>query len=73
MQITREEYAVRFPGRGEPVPAEYAGQWVAWNEDRSRVLAHGPDLTEVRAQAIALGCVRPLLQRIPRGPFVGSA
>jgi hypothetical protein len=73
MQIKLEEFSARFAHRGKPVPREYAGQWVAWDEDCTEILSHGQDMREVRNQAIASGCVRPVLQRIPRGPFVGGA
>ena len=73
MQMTLEQFTVRFPGRGRPVSAEYAGQWIAWNGDRSVILAHGTELSTVRQQAIQLGCACPVLQKVPHGPFVGSA
>jgi len=72
MQMTIDEYTRRFPDRATPVPAEYAGQWVAWNEHRTGILAHGRRMPEVRQAAIALGCPRPILQKVPRGPFVGE-
>ncbi len=73
MRMKLHEYTARFPDRGLPVPAEYAGQWVAWNLDRTEILANGEDLEEVRRQAVELGCERPLLQKIPRGLCVGGA
>lgn len=73
MQMSLDEFSARFPNRRRPLPAKFAGQWVAWNEDRSEILAHGEDMSEVRDQAIACGCTRPLLQKVPRAPFVGRA
>jgi hypothetical protein len=73
MQMTRDEFTARFPHRSPPVPAQYAGQWIAWNDERSEILAHGGELTEVRRQAIERGCACPVLQKVPRGPFVGGA
>jgi len=67
------EFSARFPDRGRPVAAELAGQWIAWNDDRSQVLAHGSDLSEVRRQAAEHGCACPVLQKVPRAPFVGLA
>jgi hypothetical protein len=72
MKMTLEEYAARFPGRRPPVPAEYAGQWLAWNNDESEIVAHGTNMTEVWNQAIQRGCANPVLQKIPRGPFIGA-
>jgi len=73
MQMKLDEFTARFPDRGRPVPAELAGQWIAWNDDRSQVLAHGTDLSEVRRQAAEHGCACPVLQKVPRAPFVGGA
>jgi hypothetical protein len=73
MQMTLQEYALRFPDRNRPVPREFAGQWLAWNQDCSEILSHGEDLTTVRERAIALGCARPVLQKVPQAPFVGRA
>jgi len=72
MQMTLEEYATRFPNRGQPVPYEYAGRWLAWNEARTEILSHGTDRKKVREEAVARGCAHPILQKIPRGPFVGG-
>ena len=41
MKMGLDEYAARFPGRHRPVPGVYAGEWVAWNDKRTEVLAHG--------------------------------
>jgi len=73
MQMTLDEYTCRFPDRVPPVPAEFAGQWIAWNEHRTEILAHGRQMPEVRRAALARGCPRPILQKVPRGPFVGGA
>jgi len=72
MQMRLEEYAERFPARGKPVPSACAGEWIAWNEKRDEMLSHGADYRGVRREAIARGCARPILQKIPRGPFVGG-
>lgn len=32
-------------------PTKYAGQWIAWNEDHTEVIAHGEILEEVRKKA----------------------
>ncbi len=73
MQISLGEFSARFANRTKPVPREYAGQWVAWNEDCTEILSHGQDLRELRARVVASGCPRPVLQKVPRGPFVGGA
>jgi len=73
MRMTLEEYKKRFPGRPDPPPPEYAGQWVAWNREQSRILAHGYEFAEVRAQARAAGCERPIMQKVISVPFIGAA
>jgi hypothetical protein len=73
MRMTVEEYKEKFPNRPEPIPAEYAGKWIAWNEARTQIVAHGDSLWSVREQALATGCRRPILHRIPRAPFIGRA
>ena len=73
MRMTLDKVKKRFPDRPEPAPLELAGQWVAWNRDRSEIVAHGPKFDEVRADAIAAGCRDPLMQRVLGTPFVGGA
>jgi len=73
MQIRLDEFTARFPDRGRAVPIELVGQWLAWNQDRTEILAHGDDMRAVRERAIALGCARPVLQKVPHAPFVGTA
>ena len=33
------------------VPIEYAGQWVAWNDEWTQIVAHGVDIAEVSESA----------------------
>ena len=73
MQMKLDEVPARFPNRGKPVSQEYAGQWVAWNADRTEIISHGDNLSEVFDRAITCGCSQPVLQRIPRGPFIATA
>ena len=73
MRMKLEEVKRRFPDRPDPAPFEFAGQWVAWNEDRTRIVAHGARFGEVRAQAIDAGCREPLMQRVLGKSFVGGA
>jgi hypothetical protein len=71
MQMTLEEYKARFPERPLPVPLEYAGKWIAWNEDCTEIVAHGATLSEVREQAVQCGYAHPVFHKIPRGQFIG--
>ena len=72
MAITLEAFEKKYPDRAKPIPAEFAGQWIAWNTSRSKIVAHGPELSQVRSAAVASGHPEPVLQKIPRGPFVGG-
>jgi hypothetical protein len=67
MQMTLAEAKKRFSDRPGPAPLEFAGEWVAWNQDRSRIVAHGARFDEVRAEAISAGCREPLMQRVRQG------
>jgi hypothetical protein len=58
-----------------PAPAEFAGKWVAWDREETRIIASGTSLPEVRAQARAQGETDPLFEKVPRldAHFVGAA
>lgn len=72
MALSLKDFEMRHPGRAKPVSVEYSGEWVAWNADRSQIVAHGEDVIQVRAAAAAAGYSNPILQKVPRGPFVGG-
>jgi hypothetical protein len=48
------------------VPIEYAGKWIAWNHDRTRIIAsvRGPKV--VLEAAKELGESSPILDKVPR-------
>jgi hypothetical protein len=70
--MTLEEFVNKYPDRPKPVPAEYAGEWIAWDANRTEIVAHGAEMSQVRRDAIAAGYPEPILQKVPRGPFVGG-
>ena len=72
MKMTLKDFTARFPGRRAPIPAEFAGEWIAWSENQRAIFAHGADMDGVYDRVIASGCNRPILQKMPRGPFVGG-
>lgn len=49
-----------------PAPVEYAGQWVAWNRDRTKIIAHGEDVAQVYRDALASGHASAIYQKIGR-------
>jgi hypothetical protein len=57
-----------------PAPVKFAGQWVAWNKERTEIVAHGPNMAAVHAAALAAGHPRAILQRVrrPELRFIGA-
>ena len=74
MLLNPDDPKLKDPRRPKPAPAEFAGQWVAWNEDRSHVLAHGNDVAAVRTEAVQAGHKTPLMEKVPEvRSFIGGA
>ena len=46
-----------------PVPPQYAGQWVAWDHERTRLIASGPTWEQAFQAARASGEKQPYLER----------
>lgn len=57
-----------------PAPVEFAGQWIAWNKERTRVVAHGKNVASVHVAAVSAGYPDAILQRVrkPDIHFIGS-
>jgi hypothetical protein len=47
------------------VPKEYARKWIAWNGQRTRIIASGVTRQQVRQSALATGESRPILDKAP--------
>lgn len=47
------------------VPRRYAGKWIAWSHDHSKIVASADNPTEVRIKAQKAGEPRPWLDRTP--------
>uniref|UniRef100_A0A7C2PAD8 DUF5678 domain-containing protein n=1 Tax=Schlesneria paludicola TaxID=360056 RepID=A0A7C2PAD8_9PLAN len=61
------------PNRPQPAPLEYVGQWVAWNREMNRIVAHGDDVAEVQAQAREAGFPDAILEKVRRPSlYVGA-
>jgi len=58
----------------KPAPVEFAGQWVAWNHERTEIVGHGTDIIDVRAAAIAMGHSDAIFQKVrrPGSVFIGA-
>ena len=49
----------------EIVPLEYAGKWLAWSQDASRIVAAGDTLDEARVAAERAGCMELVYEWVP--------
>lgn len=60
--------------RSPAVPRKYAGQWIAWDHEHSRIIASSTTYAEARNAALAAGENDPLLDKVPRADvrFVGG-
>lgn len=39
------------------VPAKYAGQWIAWNNEKNKIIGSGSTLQEVRKEVKDAGAI----------------
>src|SRR5260370_41643486 len=55
------------------VPIEYAGKWIAWNQEGTRIVASGQTLQEAIEAAAKAGESDPILGKAPKADvrFVG--
>lgn len=49
----------------EAVPIEYAGKWVAWSADHTRIVSSADSLQDARNVAFSLGEATPWMDKIP--------
>ena len=64
-----ESKPVEFP----IVPLEFAGMWIAWNHEGTRIVASGRTIAEVVKAAAAAGEKAPMFDKAPKANvrFVG--
>ncbi|HLN33030.1 MAG TPA: hypothetical protein VK395_35195 [Gemmataceae bacterium] len=66
MSVQRQSQS---PQREQPpntvVPVKYAGKWIAWNQDRTRILGGGSTIQEAQAAAQAAGEAEPGYEWVP--------
>jgi hypothetical protein len=53
------------------VPREYAGQWIAWDRQQTRIVAHGRTFAEVQQAAVAAGERDALFAKAPKADQSG--
>jgi hypothetical protein len=54
------------PAEARVVPIEYAGQWIAWNQRGTCIVASGRSLPEVAQAAAAAGEAQPVFAKVPK-------
>ena len=71
---TRGSHGSHRTGPTPVCPLEYCGRWIAWNHDRTRIVASGTTLTDARTAARQAGETRPFLTKAPEAHvrFVGG-
>ncbi len=57
------------------VPLEYCGKWIAWDHERTRIVASGDSLAEAKESARQVGETKPIIAKAPNAHvrFVGGA
>jgi hypothetical protein len=48
------------------VPIEYAGAWIAWNHDKTRIVGSGATLEDAKRVAEAAGETQPSFAKVPK-------
>lgn len=66
--------ALENRNRPQPATSEFAGQWVAWNEDRTQVVAHGVEFRNVFETARDAGYSDPIMESVRTNDvyFIGA-
>lgn len=56
------------------VPAQYAGQWIAWDSTSTRIIGSGKTLEEAAQAAQLAGEEHPVFAKVPKADvrFVGA-
>ena len=56
-------------------PIEYSGQWVAWNKQQTKNVAHGFKIAEVHEAALVAGHPQAIFQKVPETDvyFIGAS
>ncbi len=69
--MTKDHHSPKHP---PTVPKRYAGQWIAWDQEQTRIVSSGSTYDEAYEAAIAAGEQHPLLAKAPAANvrFVGG-
>lgn len=65
--MPKRPYESRSPSA---VPIEYSGKWIAWNRERTEILASANTMKEILEIAKQRGFVEPIFSKIPRADIV---
>ena len=62
------------PGRPLAIPIKMGGQWVAWNAEHTRIVAHAETLQELWQAVREMQIDDPVFEKVPRAEvrFVGA-
>lgn len=57
------------------IPLKYAGKWIAWNADQTKIVSSGETIQEARHKASQKGEKTPWMDKVPHRKirFGGSA
>ena len=57
------------------VPTKYAGKWIAWNDDQSKILGSGRTLHDARKAVKTKDGKQPIFAKVPQEDvrFIGLA
>ena len=53
------------PSSAEPLPADLAGKWIAWDENQERPLAAADTFADILATVEQMGLVDPIITKAP--------
>jgi hypothetical protein len=53
--------------RSPTIPVEYAGKWIAWDHEQTKIVASGRTLAEAMEAAKLAGEKDPVMHKIPKG------
>ena len=71
--VESEDTRFRELKRPTAAPAALAGTWVAWNRERTTIVAQGKDFGDAYRKAKAAGHSDAVLQKVPQArSFVGA-
>jgi hypothetical protein len=74
IEFIQEKMSMQEECKTPVVPRECGGKWIAWNFERTKILATGRTYSDAKQAAEALGETKPVLAKAPRADirFLGD-